>query len=117
MSAENLIFSIPENRDLFRSSLFIGKKIKIKKYKEFFKNKDLIKVLNDPTVNETVDSFTKGDLNISVTSSNSYVHRNTLIYRINKVNATIGLDFRKFEDCLIYLNMREVYKMVKKHDV
>ena len=62
----------------------------------------------------TVDAFIKGGLNLSHASASSYVHRNTLIYRIEKVNRVIGLDLRNFEDCLIFVNMREIYKMVVK---
>lgn len=113
----NLIFSIQENRDLFKSNLLIGKKLKPQQYKKIFKDKGLIKILNNDAINETIDAFTKGGLNLTEASASSYVHRNTLIYRINKVYKAIGLDFKKFEDCLIYLNMREVYKMVKKNDV
>ena len=65
-------------------------------------------------INETVDAFIKGGLNLSHASASSYVHRNTLIYRIEKVNRVIGLDLRNFEDCLIFVNMREIYKMVVK---
>lgn len=114
MDGENLIFSIQSNRDLFKSNLLMGKKIKLKEYKKFFKDKELNKILTNDSINETFNAFTSGGLNLTEASRNSYVHRNTLIYRIDKVNNTIGLDFRKFEDCVIYMNMREIYKMVKK---
>jgi len=114
MGSDNLIFSIQSNRDLFKSSLLIGKKLKLREFKHLFKNQELIKIIKNDSINETVDAFTKGNLNLTQASDASYVHRNTLIYRIEKVNNTIGLDLRKFEDCVIYMNMREVYKMVKK---
>lgn len=117
MGSENLIFSIQSNRDLFKSELLIGKKFKTRKYKEIFKNHNLMKILNNASINETFDAFTKGGLNLTQASTDSYVHRNTLIYRIEKVNSAIGLDLRKFEDCVIYMNMREIYKMVNKDDV
>ncbi len=114
MDGENLIFSIQSNRDLFKSNLLMGKKIKLKEYKKFFKNKELTKILTNDSINETFNAFIGGGLNLTEASRNSYVHRNTLIYRINKVNDIIGLDFRKFEDCVIYMNMCQIYKMVKK---
>lgn len=117
MDKDNLIFSIQTNRDLFKPALLIGKKVRIKDYKHILKSKEVIKILNDDTINETIDAFTKGGLNLTEASANSYVHRNTLIYRINKVQRAIGLDFKKFEDCMIYLSLRELYKMVIKNDV
>ena len=57
-------------------------------------------------------------LNISEASVKSFVHRNTLIYRIEKIYKTIGLNLKKFEDCIIYINMKEIYNMVvKNYDV
>ena len=117
MDKENLIFSIKENRDLFKPNLLVGKKLKTNRYKRIFNDKSIVKILKDESINETLDAFIRGSLNLTEASTKSYVHRNTLIYRINKVYKAIGLDFRKFEDCLIYLNMREIYKMVSGHDV
>lgn len=111
-----LIFDTQSNKDLFKSEVLIGKKVKTKQYKDIFKNEKVVKVLKDIAINETFDAFIKGSLNLTTTSNDSYLHRNTLIYRIKKVRKAIGLDFRKFEDCLVYINMREVYKLVK-HDV
>lgn len=117
MDSGNLIFSIQENRDLFKPDLLIGKKVKTRKYNKIFKNPELIKILKSDSINETIDAFTRGGLNLTKASTKSYVHRNTLIYRIEKVNRMIGLDLRKFEDCIIFINMREVYNMVKRNDV
>ena len=114
MKNEQPVFLISENKNLFTTEKVVGKKLKISVYKNFFKNKNLVKVLENEAINETVDSFIKGNLNLSQASTNSYVHRNTLIYRIEKVNKLIGLDLRNFEDCLVFVNMREIYKMVVK---
>lgn len=111
---ESAVFLNQVNKNLFKSEQVVGKKLKVSDYKKIFKNKDLIKILENDAINETVDAFVHGGLNISQASANSYVHRNTLIYRIGKVNKTIGLDLKNFEDCLIYVNMREIYKMVVK---
>ncbi len=42
------------------------------------------------------------NLNISETSRSAYMHRNTLIYRLNRISKLTGLDIRKFEDSLIF---------------
>ena len=111
---QNVVFLNPENKNLFKPEQVVGKKIKISVYKKLFKDKNLLKILENEAINETIDAFIKGGLNLSHASASSYVHRNTLIYRIEKVNRIIGLDLRNFEDCLIFVNMREIYRMVVK---
>ena len=61
----------------------------------------LKKALNDEMLN-TVRTFFKNDLNISTTSRELYIHRNTLIYRLDKIKKEIGLDVRKFQDALVF---------------
>ena len=117
MESKNLVFSNPENKSLFRTGVLVGKKLKTRKYAKIFKNKELVKILESDPINETVDAFIKGRLNLAQASAVSYVHRNTLIYRIDKVYRAIGLDLRTFEDCLVFVNMREVYKMVKSNGI
>ena len=111
---QNAVFLVQSNKDLFKPEQVVGKKLKITAYKRLFKDKNLVKILENEAINETVDAFIKGGLNLSHASASSYVHRNTLIYRIEKVNRVVGLDLRNFEDCLIFVNMREIYKMVVK---
>lgn len=58
----------------------------------------------------TIEMFFKKDLNLSDTARQLYIHRNTLVYRLDKVQRQIGLDLRKFEDAVtfkILLDMRK----------
>lgn len=48
----------------------------------------------------TVHCFLKNNLSISITARELYVHRNTLIYRLDKIASKTGLDIRCFEDAL-----------------
>ena len=48
----------------------------------------------------TVNKFFENSLNVSETSRQLFLHRNTLVYRIEKLQKTIGLDVRNFEDAL-----------------
>lgn len=48
----------------------------------------------------TVNTFFENSLNISETSRQLYVHRNTLVYRIEKLEKQTGLDIRIFDDAL-----------------
>ena len=58
---------------------------------------------------KTVGVFFKNNLNISDSSKILYIHRNTLLYRLDKIQKLVGLDIRKFEDAvtfkLLYLIM------------
>ena len=79
MKNENAIFTIQSNRDLFSTERVVGKKLKIVEYKRFFKNKELIKILKNEALCETAKAFLCGNLNLAQASTNSYMHRNTLI--------------------------------------
>ena len=56
----------------------------------------------DDEVLTTVNKFFDNDLNVSETSRQLYVHRNTLVYRIEKLHQSTGLDIRKFDDALTF---------------
>ena len=46
----------------------------------------------------TINKFFENNLNVSETSRQLYVHRNTLVYRLEKLEKSTGLDIRKFDD-------------------
>ncbi len=50
----------------------------------------------------TVNKFLENNLNVSETSRQLFLHRNTLVYRIEKLQKSIGLDIRTFEDALTF---------------
>ena len=50
----------------------------------------------------TVDKFFENSLNISETARQLFVHRNTLVYRLEKIQKQTGLDVRVFEDALTF---------------
>ena len=50
----------------------------------------------------TVDKFFENNLNISETARQLFVHRNTLVYRLEKIQKQTGLDVRVFEDALTF---------------
>ena len=68
--------------------------------KETFKE-NIFQELDDETL-MTIRRFFENDLNISETARQMYVHRNTLVYRLEKLEKTIGLDIRKFEEALTF---------------
>lgn len=56
----------------------------------------------DEEIMTTVNKFLENNLNVSETSRQLYIHRNTLVYRIEKLEKAIGLDMRVFEDALTF---------------
>ncbi len=57
--------------------------------------------LDDETLT-TINKFFENNLNISETSRQLFVHRNTLVYRIEKIQKSTGLDLRNFDDALTF---------------
>ena len=59
----------------------------------------------------TIQRFFENSLNVSETSRKLFVHRNTLVYRLEKIKKITGLDLREFEDAIVF----KVALMVKKY--
>lgn len=57
--------------------------------------------LDEETLN-TLNKFFENNLNVSETSRQLFVHRNTLVYRIEKIHQSTGLDLRCFDDALTF---------------
>lgn len=83
-----LIYQLPEN--LCR--LFI---------QEIFKESGTLPEIDEET-RITVDRFFENNLNVSETARQLFVHRNTLVYRIEKLQKSTGLDIRCFDDALTF---------------
>ncbi len=77
--------------------------------KEVFK-KGSIDSLDHETL-FTIQRFFENNLNVSETSRKLFVHRNTLVYRLEKIKKITGLDLREFEDAIVF----KVALMVKKY--
>lgn len=50
----------------------------------------------------TINKFFENSLNVSETSRQLYIHRNTLVYRLDKLQKSTGLDIRVFEDAITF---------------
>ncbi len=68
---------------------------------EIFGGKEVPDDLDEETLN-TIAKFFENNLNVSETSRQLFVHRNTLVYRIEKLEKSSGLDVRKFDDALTF---------------
>lgn len=57
--------------------------------------------IDDETLT-TINKFFENDLNVSETSRQLFIHRNTLVYRIEKLQKATGLDIRSFDDAMTF---------------
>ena len=77
--------------------------------REVFK-KGSIESLDQETL-FTIQRFFENNLNVSETSRKLFVHRNTLVYRLEKIKKITGLDLREFDHAIIF----KIALMVKKY--
>lgn len=61
----------------------------------------------------TINKFFENSLNVSETSRQLYIHRNTLVYRLDKLQKSTGLDLRTFEDAITFKIALMVVKYMK----
>ncbi|MCR5338962.1 MAG: helix-turn-helix domain-containing protein [Lachnospiraceae bacterium] len=93
-----LIYQLPPNLcRLFIEEIFGG---------------DIPKEMDEETLS-TIHTFLENNLNVSETSRQLYVHRNTLLYRLEKLQKLTGLDIRIFDDALTLKIALMVVKYIK----
>ena len=91
-----LIYQLPTTLcDMFLSEVFV---------------KGSIESLDKETL-FTIQKFFENNLNVSETSRKLFVHRNTLVYRLEKIKKLTGLDLREFDHAIVF----KVALMVKKY--
>ena len=82
-----LIYQLPEEVcEMFIEEIFDG---------------ESLEVIDGETLN-IIRTFFENNLNLSETSRQLYVHRNTLVYRFEKIQKRFGLDLRTFEDAMTF---------------
>lgn len=67
----------------------------------------------DEEILSTINKFFENSLNVSETSRQLYIHRNTLVYRLDKLQKSTGLDLRVFEDAITFRIALMVVKYMK----
>lgn len=96
MAIEGLIYSLDDDKiKFYTKGLYKG-------FGEIFRDRELI---------HTAQELLNCDLNISMASRRLYVHRNTFLYRLEKIKFITGLDIKKFEDAVIFKTMLSIYKL------
>ena len=87
LAAERLMDAVPaEIRAQLRKELFTP---------------ETRKLLNSEMM-ETIEAFFRNDLNLSTTAREMFIHRNTLIYRLDKIRKATGFDLRRFQDAAAF---------------
>ena len=67
----------------------------------------------DDEMLSTIHKFFENNLNVSETSRQLYIHRNTLVYRLDKLQKATNLDLRVFEDAITFKIALMVVKYMK----
>jgi len=70
-------------------------------------------IFSDEEMLETAEEFLENSLNTSETSRKLYLHRNTLIYRLDKIEKATGLNIRKFSDAITFRLITILSNLVK----
>ncbi|WP_223070084.1 PucR family transcriptional regulator [Paenibacillus caui] len=95
---ERLIYSIPDKqRKQFMERMGIG-----------------MSIFNDSETLATLETFFQLDCNVSETAKRLYIHRNTLLYRMDKIKHETGLDVRSFKDAVLVKLTLLLYKVTKR---
>lgn len=71
------------------------------RYHSLLFNRKTAKLFNEEML-QTIEMFFRKDLNLSDTARQLFIHRNTLVYRLDKVQRQTGLDLRHFDDAVTF---------------
>ena len=73
-----------------------------------------LNVFEDEETMSTLERFFELDCNVSETAKQLYIHRNTLLYRLDKIKQETGLDVRSFQDAVLGKISLLLYKLTKR---
>ena len=71
--------------------------------------KNFVKIFEDRELMSTLFALFENDLNVSGTARELFMHRNTLIYRLNKLKAATGLDITTFSGAITFIVLHCFY--------
>lgn len=123
-SAENAlryadVFEIPGSVHSYREFILIRmlEDIPESKLTEYFSeitDEQFKEIFEDEEMLDTAEAFLQSSLNVSETSRNLYMHRNTLLYRLDKIEKATGLNIRLFSDAVSFRVLTVLHKLLKK---
>lgn len=88
-------------------------KHKLGEYLKQFRIGNAAEVFKDEELAGTAEAFLENNLNVSETARSLFVHRNTLGYRLDKIERTTGLDIRKFTDAVTFRVVSILYRLLQ----
>jgi carbohydrate diacid regulator len=100
---EYLLVRILEDMPRYKLSEYLDTLMEINA-REIFADEEMI---------NTAEEFLENNLNVSETSRKLYLHRNTLMYRLDKIEKLTGLNLRKFSDAVTFRLITALIKLVK----
>lgn len=68
-----------------------------------------IEIMKDDGLVSSIDAFFANNLNVSETSTKSFLHRNTLVYRLDKIQKLTGFNLRNFSDAVTFKILMLIY--------
>ena len=74
---------------------------------------EIIGVFKDNELKECIDILIKTNLNVNEASKNLFMHRNTLLHRIDKIESITGYNLKVFDDAVTLLVMEAIYDKTK----
>ncbi len=77
-------------------------------------DKGALEAFEDKELMMTAEEFLQNSLNVSETARNLYMHRNTLTYRLDKLEKATGLNIRQFSDAVSFRVFTLLYKLMNK---
>lgn len=124
MQAENTLryaelFDFPGNVHSYRECILIKMiedvpETKLAEYFSQITDERFKEVFEDEEMLETAETFLQSNLNVSETARNLYMHRNTLLYRLDKIEKATGLNIRLFPDAVSFRVLTVLHKLLKK---
>ena len=113
------VFDLPDNVHSYREFLLVKileeiPDAKLSQYLAEIADEHFKEVFEDDDMLTTAEAFLQSSLNVSETSRNLYMHRNTLLYRLDKIEKATGLNIRQFSDAVSFRVLTVLYKLLKK---
>ena len=88
-------------------------KYKLNEYLELLMDEKARDIFGDEEMISTAEEFLEANLNVSETSRKIYLHRNTLMYRLDKIEKATGLNVRKFSDAVTFRLITILSRLVR----
>ena len=85
----------------------------MERFRRVINHKNIQLILHDKALMNTIFAYFSNNLNTSNTSEKTFMHRNTLNYRLDKIKRYTGLNLRLFEHALLFKNLIIIDSIIK----